>query len=54
MQDCDRFVTTYKDNIYLPIEMVRAIEELQYKNPKQWTIYGKGEFAANDKAIYQF
>lgn len=54
MQDCDRFVTTYKDNPYLPIEMVRAIEDLQYKNPKQWTIYGKGEFAANDKAIYQF
>jgi len=54
MQDCDRYVTTYKDNIYLPIEMVRAIEELQYKNPKQWTIYGKGEFAANDKAIYNF
>ena len=54
MQDCDRYITTYKDNIYLPIEMVRAIEELQYKNPKQWTIYGKGEFAANDKAIYNF
>ena len=54
MQDCDRYVTTYKDNIYLPIEMVRAIEELQYKNPKQWTIYGRGEFAANDKAIYTF
>jgi len=54
MQDCDRFVTTYKDNPYLPTEMVRAIEELQHKNPKQWTIYGKGEFAANDKAIYTF
>jgi len=54
MQDCDRYITTYKDNIYLPIEMVRAIEELQHKNPKQWTIYGKGEFAANDKAIYTF
>jgi len=54
MQDCDRYVTTYKDNIYLPKEMVVAIEELQHKNPKQWTIYGKGEFAANDKAIYTF
>jgi phage terminase large subunit len=54
MQDCDRFVTTYKDNPYLPKEMVVAIEELQHKNPKQWTIYGKGEFAANDKAIYTF
>ena len=54
MQDCDRFTTTYKDNIYLPKEMVVAIEELQTKNPKYWAIYGKGEFAANDKAIYQF
>jgi phage terminase large subunit len=54
MQDCDRFTTTYKDNIYLPIEMVKAIEDLQHKNPKYWAIYGKGEFAANDKAIYNF
>jgi len=54
MQDCDRYVTTYKDNIYLPKEMIVAIEELQTKNPKYWAIYGKGEFAANDKAIYTF
>jgi phage terminase large subunit len=54
MQDCDRFVTTYRDNPYLPNEMVIAIEELQHKNPKYWAIYGKGEFAANDKAIYTF
>jgi phage terminase large subunit len=54
MQDCDRFVTTYKDNTYLPKEMVQAIEDLQHKNPKYWAIYGKGEFAVNDKAIYQF
>jgi phage terminase large subunit len=54
MQDCDRFVTTYKDNIYLPTEMVKAIEELEFKNPKYFTIYGKGEFAPNEKAIYKF
>jgi phage terminase large subunit len=54
MQDCDRFVTTYKDNIYLPTEMVKAIEELEIKNPKYWKIYGKGEFAPNDKAIFEF
>ena len=54
MQDCDRFVTNYKDNIYLPTEMVKAIEELEIKNPKYWKIYGKGEFAANDKAIFEF
>ena len=54
MQDCERFVTTYKDNIYLPTEMVKAIEELEFKNPKYWTIYGKGEFAPNEKAIFKF
>lgn len=54
MNECDKFVTTYKDNPYLPIEMVKAIEDLQHKNPKYWAIYGKGEFAANDKAIYNF
>ena len=54
MDNCDRFVTTYKDNPYLPKEMVRAIEDLERTNPKKWTIYGKGEYAANDKAIYQF
>ncbi len=54
MQDCQRFVTTYKDNTYLPTEMVKAIEELEIKNPKYWKIYGKGEFAPNDKAIFEF
>ena len=54
MQDCERFVTTYKDNIYLPADMVKAIEELEFKNPKYWTIYGKGEFAPNEKAIFKF
>ncbi len=34
--------------------MVDAIEELKEKNPKYWTIYGKGEYAPNDKAIFDF
>lgn len=54
MQDCERFVTSYRDNPYLPKEMVDAIEQLQYTNEKKWKIYGLGEYAANDKAIYQF
>jgi phage terminase large subunit len=54
MKDCERFTTNYKDNIYLPEEMVKAIEELEIKNPKYWKIYGKGEFAPNDKAIFNF
>ena len=54
MDDCERFVTTYKDNPYLPKDMVKAIEQLEFKNPKYWTIYGKGEYAPNDKAIFNF
>jgi len=54
MGDCERFVTTYKDNGFLPAEMIKAIEELEIKNPKYWKIYGKGEFAPNDKAIFKF
>lgn len=54
MQDCDRFVTTYRDNPYLPKEMVLSIEDLEYKSPKKWLVYGKGEYAPNDRAIYEF
>jgi phage terminase large subunit len=54
MQDCDRYVTTYRDNIYLEQSVIKAIEELETKNPKYWKIYGKGEFAPNDRAIFEF
>ena len=54
MVECDRYTTTYKNNPYLPKEMVRAIEDLEFSSPKKWLIYGKGEYAPNDKAIYQF
>jgi phage terminase large subunit len=54
MQDCERYNTNYKDNPYLPKEMVKSIEDLQYTNDKKWKIYGLGEYALNDKAIYQF
>jgi len=54
MSDCQRFVTTYKDNTFLPKEMVKAIEDLQTKNEKYWKIYGLGEFAPNEKAVYGF
>ena len=54
MDECERFITTYKDNPYLPMEMVKAIEDLEHKNPKYWAIYGKGEFAPNDKSIFTF
>ena len=54
MQDCERYVTTYKDNPYLEQTVVKAIEDLEHTNQKKWLIYGKGEYAPNDKAIYNF
>lgn len=54
MEDCDRYVTTYKDNPFLPEDMVKAIENLKNKNEKYWKIYGLGEYAPNDRAIFQF
>lgn len=54
MNDVDRFVTTYQNNPFIPKQMVQAIEDLQVKNPKYWKIYGLGEFAPNEKAIYKF
>ena len=54
MEDCDRFLTTYKDNPYLSKEIIGGIEELKVKNPKYWKIYGKGEYAPNEKAVFTF
>lgn len=54
MNDCDRYITTYKDNPYLTQATVDSIEELEHKNYKYWLIYGKGEFAPNERAVYGF
>ena len=53
MDDVEVFKTTYKDNPYLPVQMVSEIEALEKKNPKYWQIYGLGEYTVNDKAVFQ-
>ena len=50
----DVFRTTYLDNPFISAEQKAAIEELKDKNPKYWAIYGKGEFAGNERQIYNF
>jgi len=52
MDDVQVFNTTYKDNPYLPDEMVKSIQELEHKNPKYYKIYGLGEYAPNEKAVF--
>jgi len=52
--DCETHITTYKDNPYLPLEQVRFIEKYRETNPRYWQTYGLGQFAVNEKQIYDF
>jgi phage terminase large subunit len=52
--DCELFITTYKDNPYLPEEQVKFIERYKDTNPRYWMTYGLGQFAVNEKQIYDF
>ncbi len=52
MDDAEQFRTTYKDNPYLPDVMIKEIQALEHKNPKYYKIYGLGEYAPNEKAVF--
>lgn len=52
--DVEKFITTYKDNPFLPTEQVRFIEKYRETNPRYWQTYGLGQFAINEKQIYDF
>lgn len=52
--DVETFVTTYKNNPFLPTEQVRFIEKYRETNPRYWQTYGLGQFAINEKQIYEF
>lgn len=43
-QDCDHWITTYKDNLFLPTELVNEIENLK-KDEDYWRVYGEGQRA---------
>jgi phage terminase large subunit len=52
--DSETFITTYKDNPWLPMEQIRFIEKYRDSNPRFWQTYGLGQFAVNEKQIYDF
>lgn len=54
MEDCDRYVTTWRDNPFLEQSIIDAIERLQHTQPKLYKIYGLGEYTTNDKAVFTF
>ena len=46
-KDCDTWISTYKDNEFLPENLVHEIERMRNRNPDYWRVYGEGQ-----KAIY--
>ncbi len=40
--DCDFYITTYKDNPFLEDSIVKKIERLKEQDPNKWKIYGLG------------
>lgn len=44
-EDCDTWVTTYKDNLFLSDELIFEIERMRERDPDYWRVYGEGQRA---------
>ena len=51
--DADFFITTYKDNPFLDVNIVKEIERLKDIDPNYWKIYGLGEVGASQSIIFR-
>ena len=43
--------STYKDNPFLTLDYIEALEELQVRNPQKWRVYGLGEWGINTDGL---
>lgn len=50
--DADFFITTFRDNPFLPKELVAELERLKDADPNYWQIYGLGERGLSQDLIY--
>jgi phage terminase large subunit len=50
--DAEFFITTYRDNPFLPRELVEEIERLQQADENYWRVYGLGERGISQQTIY--
>jgi phage terminase large subunit len=48
-EDCDTWITTYKDNKFLSAELVNEIERMRERDPDYWRVYGDGQRAVFSK-----
>lgn len=52
--DVETWITTYKDNNFLPEELVREIELLKDRDPDYWRVFGEGQRAVfSSRQIFQ-
>lgn len=52
--DADLFLSTYKDNKFLPKELIQEIERLKAKDPDYWRVYGEGQRAVfSERQIFR-
>ena len=48
-EECDEWVTTYKDNMFLGSEIKAQIERMKDRDPDFWKVFGLGEWAKLSK-----
>jgi phage terminase large subunit len=51
--DCALIVSTYKDNPFLPAELIKEIENYRNKDQNYWRVYGLGQKGAAETLIYK-
>lgn len=48
-KDCDTWISTYQDNMFLSPELVHEIERMRERDPDYWRVYGEGQRAFYSK-----
>ena len=52
--DAALYISTYKDNKFLPKELVKEIERIKERDPDYWRVYGEGQRAEfSEKQIFR-
>ena len=52
--DCSFYQTTYLDNPFLPIQIVKEIERLRETDENYWRVYGLGERGQSRSLVFTF
>lgn len=51
--DVDFFISTWRDNKFLPQKIIDGIEALKYSNPEKYKVYGLGEVGVLEGLVFK-